>query len=98
MRRDTLTRARRRRADSVHTRPSGPKNWWQVKETAWGAPLEPSSSEKAATYANAVATFGADAACLGGYCFKYGWKEQARTGSQARALDYTTMLHNFVPL
>jgi hypothetical protein len=47
-----------------------------VKTTTWGAPLEPSSSEKAATYRNAVETFSADPTCVGGYAFKWGWKVQ----------------------
>ena len=54
----------------------GPMNWWQVETTSWGAPLEPTSSQKAATYANAVATFSADKECIGGYAFKWGWKDQ----------------------
>jgi hypothetical protein len=60
----------------------GPMNWWQVKTTSWGAPLEPTSSQKAATYANAVATFSADKACIGGYAFKV--RAARRRPQQAR--------------
>ena len=52
---------------------------WQVGATAWGARIEPSSSAKAATYRGALAKMQRDAACIGGYAFKWGWKEQARS-------------------
>ena len=54
----------------------GPQNWWQVKQTAWGAELEPTSGEKAAVYGAAAAAFSADASCVGGYAFKWGAKCQ----------------------
>jgi len=63
-----------------------------VKTTSWGAPLEPTSSEKAATYANAVATFSADKACIGGYCFKWGWKAR-----QPAAYAFTATLMRSQP-
>ena len=54
----------------------GPQNWWQVKATDWGAQLEPSDGDKAATYAAAMAGLASDGSCVGGYAFKWGWKEQ----------------------
>jgi hypothetical protein len=52
-----------------------------VGSTTWGARLEPNSTAKAVTYRTAAETMAADAQgpgaqCLGGYAFKWGWKEQ----------------------
>ncbi len=73
----------------------GPKNWWQVPQTAWGAPLEPSSTEKALTYRTAAETFGRDAACVGGYAFKWGWKHQVTPTwiCLLNAYEYTLRKH-----
>ena len=42
----------------------------------WGARLEPTSTEKARTYSVALQKQQGDPQCVGGYCFKWGWKEQ----------------------
>jgi hypothetical protein len=60
------------------TRKRATQNWWQVKQTSWGAALEPSSTEKAATYRAAAEAFSADASCIGGFVFKWGFKFQVR--------------------
>ena len=56
----------------------GPLGPWEVSKTDWGAPIEPSSTEKAAHYAA-----GYDAAvtkqpglCLGAYAFLWGEKQE----------------------
>jgi len=54
----------------------GPTNWWQAKKTEWGARLEPPCQAKAETYAASYAAQRRDKHCIGGYCFKWGWKTQ----------------------
>lgn len=59
---------------------------WEVPKTDWGAPIEPSSREKAAMYNTATEAILADTAaagnsepprCLGGYAFLWGHKQEA---------------------
>jgi hypothetical protein len=57
----------------------GPPGHWEVRKTAWGAPIEPSSEEKAemyrANYASCIA--GQRGQCLGSYVFQWGHKQEA---------------------
>jgi hypothetical protein len=53
----------------------GPNNWWQVEETSWGAEIEPSSTDKAATYILAYDAISRSKAA-GSYAFLWGWKQQ----------------------
>lgn len=51
---------------------------WEVKQTAWKAPIEPSSREKAAdTYAAHMAVMEDRKQCLGTYAFLWGHKQEA---------------------
>jgi hypothetical protein len=57
----------------------GPPGHWEVPKTAWGAPLEPSSWDKARNY-YATYTLLLDKAkdiCLGSYVFLWGNKQEA---------------------
>ena len=56
--------------------PSGP---WEVRKTKWGAPIEPSSSEKARNYlGNYSRSIAAQRGqCLGSYAFLWGHKQEA---------------------
>jgi Glycosyl hydrolases family 2, TIM barrel domain len=57
----------------------GPAGPWEVRKTTWGAPIEPTSTEKAKTYL--VHYSGSIAAqrgrCLGSYAFLWGHKQEA---------------------
>ncbi|MCF7686870.1 MAG: hypothetical protein K9M98_07030 [Cephaloticoccus sp.] len=51
---------------------------WESPKTPWGAELEPTSTEKALTYAERYAIIQADQAhCLGSYAFYWGQKQEA---------------------
>lgn len=51
---------------------------WEAPRTAWQAPIEPSSREKAASTAAACQAIAADdRQCLGGYVFYWGHKQEA---------------------
>ncbi len=55
----------------------GPYGWWEVAKTEWGASIEETSSEKAATYGaswNAINT--SRNQCLGSYVFLWGHKQE----------------------
>ncbi len=74
----------KRYKDAGGTRPYvltefGPPGSWESKKTAWNAPIELSSTEKAEqyrrTYQQAVA--GAKGLCLGSYVFHWGHKQEA---------------------
>ncbi len=55
----------------------GPPGTWEVPKTAWGAPVEPSSTEKAEWYRKAwTATVGKSPLCLGGCAFLWGSKQE----------------------
>lgn len=56
----------------------GPIGHWEVAATEWGAPLEPTSVEKAATYAAAhrVQMDEGRGLCLGTFCFIWGQKQE----------------------
>jgi hypothetical protein len=74
----------KRLADAGFDRPYvitefGPAGPWEVRKTKWGAPVEPTSTEKARSYLSQHA--GAIAAqqgrCLGSYAFFWGHKQEA---------------------
>lgn len=56
----------------------GPLGPWERPKTAWGAPLEPTSTEKAAHYrvSYEAAVAGAPGRCLGSYAFLWGYKQE----------------------
>jgi hypothetical protein len=55
----------------------GPPGPWEVAKLKWGAPVEPSSTEKAATYRRAYQAAADDRAlCLGSYAFLWGSKQE----------------------
>jgi hypothetical protein len=57
----------------------GPPGPWEVKKTKWGAPIEPTSTEKAkvylGNYSHSIA--GQEGRCLGSYAFLWGNKQEA---------------------
>ena len=57
----------------------GPLGFWELGKTAWGAPQEQTSTEKAAFYANDYehSIAGQPGWCLGGYAFLWGHKQEA---------------------
>ena len=76
----------------------GPNGAWEVPLTDWGAPLEPTSSEKAASYATTYRANEADSntPSLGSYAFAWGSKIEItdtwigmflRDGSRLAAVD-----------
>jgi hypothetical protein len=55
----------------------GPRGWWEVDRTAWGLPIEDTSTEKAAFYRSAYeAGIGGKPNCLGSYVFLWGNKQE----------------------
>ncbi|MBM3497469.1 MAG: hypothetical protein FJX74_02255 [Armatimonadetes bacterium] len=56
----------------------GPPGHWEVGATDWGAPLEPSSTEKEAWYRRGyeAAVVGSSGMCLGSYAFLWGHKQE----------------------
>lgn len=56
----------------------GPRGPWEVAKTRWGAPREPSSTEKAALYRKGYqkAVLEQAGLCLGSYCFLWGHKQE----------------------
>ncbi len=76
----------------------GPRGPWEVAKSAWGAPLEGTSSEKAAHYRESYekAVIGSGGQCLGSFAFLWGSKQEATptwfgmllpTGEQTEMLD-----------
>jgi hypothetical protein len=55
----------------------GPRGWWEVQKTAWGMPIEDTSTEKSQFYGN-VYKAGIDNKpnCLGSYVFLWGNKQE----------------------
>ena len=55
----------------------GPRGHWEVPKTAWGLPIEDSSTEKADLYLKAYqAAIEHQPACLGSYVFLWGQKQE----------------------
>jgi hypothetical protein len=56
----------------------GPVGWWEIAKTAWGAPLEPTSTGKTAEYRRAYegAVVANPQMCLGSYAFLWGNKQE----------------------
>jgi hypothetical protein len=56
----------------------GPSGHWEVPKTKWGAPIEPTSRDKAAAYYSTQKTLQEEAAdiSLGSYCFVWGQKQE----------------------
>lgn len=56
----------------------GPSGHWEAAKTSWGAPLEPTANEKAATYYATLQamTENREGLCLGGYAFLWGSKQE----------------------
>lgn len=51
---------------------------WEVGKAAWGAPLEPTSTQKATPYKRSYEAFAKDTElCLGSYAFLWGHKQEA---------------------
>jgi len=55
----------------------GPRGAWDAKKTAWRAPLEPTSSQKAAQYGNGFDAVASHPQCIGTIAFIWGWKSEA---------------------
>jgi hypothetical protein len=81
----------------------GPAGRWETRPTSWGAPLEPTSTEKARTYRTTYekAVLGSGGLCLGSYAFTWGHKQEATAtwfglllpdGSRTGAVDALTEL------
>jgi hypothetical protein len=56
----------------------GPPGPWEVPKTAWGAPVEPTSWEKASGYyaTSELLQTGSSGLCLGSYAFVWGHKQE----------------------
>jgi hypothetical protein len=57
----------------------GPPGSWEVKKSAWGSAIEPTSSEKAAAYRKTYeqGVLGSSGLCVGSYAFLWGQKQEA---------------------
>lgn len=56
----------------------GPRGFWECPKTSFGAPIEQTSTEKAAMIARGYdETISAGGDCLGSYVFLWGWKFEA---------------------
>jgi len=57
----------------------GPIGQWEVEKTSWGAPIEATANEKAASYyaTQQMVTSDSKNICLGSYAFLWGYKQEA---------------------
>ena len=55
----------------------GPRGAGAVRKTAWNAPIEPTSSQKAARYGNSFDAIAHHPQCIGTIAFIWGWKAEA---------------------
>lgn len=55
----------------------GPPGAWETSKTAWGAPEELTSTEKAKVYAEAYRVLAEDPLCVGSFAFTWGFKQEA---------------------
>jgi hypothetical protein len=80
----------------------GPRGWWEVEKTAWGLPIEDTSTEKAQFYYKAYkAGINKKPNCLGSYVFLWGNKQEKthtwfnlflEDGSPTEIVDTMTVL------
>lgn len=85
----------------------GPPGFWEVGKTSWGAPLEPTSPEKAESYRRAyVGSIQQKPLCLGSYAFLWGNKQERTAtwfgmflpdGTKVNAVDTMTELWSGKP-
>jgi hypothetical protein len=86
----------------------GPPGSWEVPKSEWGAPFEPTSTEKAAFYRRSYeqAVLGAPGLALGSYVFTWGFKMEATAtwfgmflddGARLGAVDIMTGLWSGSP-
>jgi len=86
----------------------GPPGPWEVAKTPWGAPLEPTSTEKADHYRRSYegSVIGAPGLSLGSYAFNWGFKMEATAtwfgmflpdGARLGAVDSMTELWSGSP-
>jgi len=54
----------------------GPNGHWEVAKAPWGAPIEQSSSEKAASYKKRYSRIASKEKCIGSYVFQWGQKQE----------------------
>lgn len=80
----------------------GPRGHWEVPQTKWGAPLEPTSEEKGRHYLETYRRVMTDAGdrCLGAFVFLWGHKQEVTrtwygmfldTGEKLAAVDLMTL-------
>ena len=55
----------------------GPRGAWDANTTSWKAPLEPTSSQKAAQYGSAFDAIARHPQCIGTLAFIWGWKQES---------------------
>jgi hypothetical protein len=75
----------------------GPYGYWEVQKTSWGASIEETSTQKAATYRKSMEAIMSDTQnCLGSYVFLWGNKQEhtatwfnlfLQTGEQTAVMD-----------
>ncbi len=85
----------------------GPPGFWEVGKTAWDAPLEPTSPEKAESYRRAyLGSIHQKPMCLGSYAFLWGNKQERTAtwfgmflpdGTKVNAVDTMTELWSGKP-
>jgi hypothetical protein len=86
----------------------GPPGTWETPENSWGAPVEPTSTEKAAYYRRSYeqGVLAAPGLALGSYVFNWGYKMEATAtwygmfvddGARLGAVDVMTDLWSGIP-
>jgi hypothetical protein len=83
----------------------GPNGHWEVEKTAWNAPIEQTSTEKAASYKHRYKSFieAKKGECIGSYVFLWGQKQETTStwyglfttdGNPTEPLDYLYVAWN----